>query len=198
MIKTMRAMHSPYSFIWAALLLGCFFVVTFTSCENKMEEVDRLYKKKIAIEEANKVESYLSQAGKVKAKLTSPYMLRYQADSPYIEFPRTMHVDFYDDSTKIESTVDSRYAKYVEFAHKILLRDSVVVMSLKNGDTLRTEELWWDQDKQEFYTDKPAHIHQRDKQIFAKNGLKAAQNLTSYTTYNNSGPLEVPENGIPK
>jgi LPS export ABC transporter protein LptC len=200
----MRTMNLPYSFTMAALLLGCFFVVTFTSCENKMDEVEKFYQKKIAIEEAYKVESYLSQGGKVKAKLTSPYMLRYQADSrsqadsPYIEFPRTMHVDFYDDSTKVESTVDSRYAKYVEFAHKILLRDSVVVMSLKNGDTLRTEELWWDQDKQEFYTDKPAHILQRDKTIFAKNGLRAAQNLTSYTTNNNSGIIGVPENGIPK
>jgi LPS export ABC transporter protein LptC len=182
----------------AALLLGCFFVVTFTACENKMEEVDKFYKKKIAIEEANKVESYLSQAGKVKAKLTSPYMLRYQADSPYIEFPRTMHVDFYDDSTKVESTVDSRYAKYVEFAHKILLRDSVVVMSFKNGDTLRTQELWWDQDKQEFYTDKPADIYQRERIIHAKEGLRASQNLTSYTFFKSSGPMKVPSNGIPK
>jgi LPS export ABC transporter protein LptC len=194
----MRTMNLPYSFGMAALLLGCFFVMTFTACENKMEEVDKFYKKKTAIEEANKVESYLSQGGKVKAKLTSPYMLRYQADSPYIEFPRTMHVDFYDDSTKVESTVDSRYAKYVEFAHKILLRDSVVVMSFKNGDTLRTQELWWDQDRQEFYTDKPATILQRDKTIYAKNGLKAAQNLTSYTFYNSSGPISVPENGIPQ
>jgi LPS export ABC transporter protein LptC len=109
-----------------------------------------------------------------------------------------MHVDFYDDSTKVESIVDSRYAKYVEFAHKILLRDSVVVMSFKSGDTLRTQELWWDQDKQEFYTDKPATIHQRDKTIHARNGLKAAQNLSAYTTFSNSGPLVVPESGIPQ
>jgi LPS export ABC transporter protein LptC len=183
----------------AALLMGCFFVVTFISCENNPEEVDNLYKKKIAIEEARQVQSYLSQGGKVKAKLTSPYMLRYQVtDSPYIEFPRTMHVDFYDDSTRVESTVDSRYAKYVEFAHKILLRDSVLVMSFKNGDTLRTQELWWDQDKQQFYTDKPATVYQRDKIIHAKNGLTAAQNLTSYTFYGSSGPMLVPESGVPQ
>jgi LPS export ABC transporter protein LptC len=177
-------------------MMGCFFVVT--SCENDQNEVDMLFKKKIAVEEAKKVESYLSQSGKTKAKLTAPYMLRYQADSPYIEFPRTLHVDFYDDSTKIESTVDSRYAKYIEYDHKVLLRDSVLVQSIKNGDTLRTQELWWDQDKQEFYTDKPAHVYQRDKIIFAKNGLRAAQNLTSYTFFNSSGPMLVPSSGIPQ
>ena len=192
----MRSTSNRYSFFVAALLMGCFFIVT--SCENDQNEVDKLFKKKIAIEEAKKVESYLSQSGKVKAKLTAPYMLRYQADSPYIEFPRTLHVDFYDDSTKIESTVDALYAKYIEYDHKVLLRDSVLVQSIKNGDTLRTQELWWDQDKQEFYTDKPAHVYQRDKIIFAKNGLRAAQNLTSYTFFNSSGPMLVPASGVPK
>lgn len=170
----------------------------FTSCENDPAEVDQLFQKKTAVEEAKTVESYLSQSGKVKAKLTSPYMLRVQADSAYMEFPRTLHVDFYDDSTVIESTLDARYAKYVEFDHKVLLRDSVLVQSIKNGDTLRTQELWWDQDKQEFYTDKPAHVYQRDKIIFAKNGLRAAQNLTSYTFYSSSGPMLVPNSGIPQ
>src|SRR5688500_20284106 len=100
----MRTMNLPYSFGIAALLLGCFFVVTFTACENRMEEVDNLNKKQIAIEETNKVESYLSQAGKVKAKLTSPYMLRYQApDSPCIDVQRAMQLECYADSNQGES-----------------------------------------------------------------------------------------------
>jgi LPS export ABC transporter protein LptC len=192
----MRRTSITYYFVAAALLMGCFFV--FTSCENDEKEIDVFFKKKVAVEEARNVVSYLSQSGTVKAKLTSPYMLRVQADSPYMEFPRTMHVDFYNDSTIIESTVDANYAKYVEFDHKVLLRDSVLVQSIKNGDTLRTQELWWDQDKKEFYTDKPAHVYQRDKIIFAKNGLRAAQDLTTYTFYSSSGPMLMPSNGMPQ
>jgi LPS export ABC transporter protein LptC len=197
----MQSTSIRYYFFAATLLMGCFFM--FSSCENDQEEVDALFKKKAAVEEARNIESYLSQSGIVKAKLTSPYMLRVQVqaqvvDSPYMEFPRTLHVDFYDDSTVIESTLDAKYAKYVEFDHKVFLRDSVLVVSIKNGDTLRTQELWWDQDKQEFYTNKPAHVYQRDKIIFAKDGLRAAQNLTSYTFYTSSGPMLVPSNGMPK
>lgn len=191
------ARKSSYSFTIAALLLSCFFVVT--ACENDEAVINDMYNKKLTVEEAVNIESYMSQGGKTKAKLTSPYMLRYQTpDSPYMEFPRTVHVDFYNDSLKVESTVDSRYAKYIEFAHKVLLRDSVLVKSMKNGDTLQTQELWWDQDKQQFYTDKPAHVLQRDKIIFAKDGLRAAQDLSSYTFYNSSGPMLVPQNGMPK
>jgi LPS export ABC transporter protein LptC len=196
----MRSTGIRYYVFAVTFLMGCFFV--FSSCENDQAEVDAFFKKKISAEEAKNIESYLSQSGTVKAKLTSPYMLRVQGqgqvDSPYMEFPRTMHVDFYDDSTVIESTVDAKYAKYVEFDHKVLLRDSVLVQSLKNGDTLRTQELWWDQDKKEFYTDKPAHVYQRDKIIFAKDGLRAAQDLTSYTFYSSSGPMLVPSSGMPQ
>lgn len=193
--RNMQSKRTTYYFFTAALLIG--FVTIMSSCENDPKEVDSFYKKQIAIEEGKNIESYMSQQGKVKAKLTAPYMLRYQADSPYIEFPRTLHVDFYDDSTEIESTLDALYSKYVEYDHKVLLRDSVLVLNIKNGDTLKTQELWWDQDKQEFYTSKPAHIFQRDKIIFAKYGLKAAQDLKSYTLYGSEGPMLVPNSGIP-
>jgi LPS export ABC transporter protein LptC len=185
------------NFTRVVLILGALFFIV--ACENSEEEINAQYKKSMGVEEAKNIVSYLSEGGTVKAKLTSPYMLRYQADSPYIEFPRTLHVDFYNDSAVIESTVDAKYAKYIEFDRKVLLRDSVVVLSFKNGDTLRTQELWWDQNKQEFYTDKPAHVHQRDKVIPAMNGLRAAQNLSWYDFYGvKQGRIDVPKETIPE
>lgn len=168
----------------AALLISCLFV----SCENDIKDVNEFMKKQTGIEEAKDVTSYMSQQGLVKAKLRSPYMLRYQADSPYVEFPRTLHVDFFDDSTKIESTVDALYARYREYENKVLLKDSVVVINIEKGDTLRTNELWWDQTTEEFYTDKPVRIYQKDKTIFGK-GLKAKQDFSSYDIFDITGTV---------
>ena len=130
------------------------------------------------LEEAKQIESYLSEKGVVKAKLSSPFMLRRTTDSAYMEFPKTLHVDFYDSTTHIESILDARYAKYFEYERKILLKDSVVVINVKNGDTLRTSELWWDQNKEEFYTTAPARIFQPTQTMYAARGLRAAQNLS--------------------
>src|SRR6185295_12760621 len=109
------------NFTRVVLILGALFFIV--ACENSEEEINAQYKKSMGVEEAKNIVSYLSEGGTVKAKLTSPYMLRYQADSPYIEFPRTLHVDFYNDTARVESTVDARYAKYIEFDRKVLLRD---------------------------------------------------------------------------
>ena len=157
----------------AVLFLNCFFVY---ACENDYKQVQALSQKKTSVEQAVDVTSYLSQNALMKAKLTSPLMLRIQADTPRTEFPKTLHVDFYNDSTKVESQLFAKYGRYMENQSKVLLRDSVVVYNLK-GDTMRTNELWWDQNKQNFYTDKPVSIHKLDGTIINSIGMTAGQDL---------------------
>jgi LPS export ABC transporter protein LptC len=182
------------STIFAALITGCFFI---SGCENDLKKVDSLLQKKTGVEEAKQIESYLSEAGKVKAKLTSPLMRRYMVDSSFMEFPNSLHVDFYNDSIAIESTLDALYAKYLESQKKIFLKDSVMVVNLQTGDTLKSRELWWDQNKEEFYTDKPAELHQRNGNIlYHRNGLRAAQDLSWRETYGNSGRVNASEEGL--
>src|SRR6476660_253653 len=90
--------HSPFKYsLQAALLSGCLF---FFSCENDPEVVNRTHDEKANIEEARNVESFLSQNGNLRAKLVAPFMLRYAMDTSYLEFPKTLHVNFYDSSGK--------------------------------------------------------------------------------------------------
>jgi len=179
---------------YAALLTGCFFMC---SCENDINVIKKLNDKKTAIEEAKNIESYLSQAGKVKAKLTAPFMLRYLTDSTYVEFPHSLHVDFYNDTLAVESQLDALYGKYREWEKKVFLRDSVVVINKINGDTLRCPELWWDQQTEKIYTDKPVRIHTKDKIIFGQYGLVASQDFSEYVINQAAGQLKVPKDSFP-
>lgn len=182
----MQISKSTYLLSFIVLVL---FLTSLSACENNTTEVDQLFKKEIGVEEGKQIESYFSQGGVVKAKLTSPYMQRYQTDSPYILFPKKLHVDFYDDSLKISSILDALYAKYTEYDRKVLLLgkgDSVVVINLKNKDTLFTSKLLWDQDKQQFTTDDSVHVHQPDKVVNGK-GMQASQDFSSWTIFNSRG-----------
>ena len=165
------------------------------ACENSDEEIQALSSKRVAVEEALQIESYLSQGGQMRARLTAPVMNRYQTDSPYIEFPRTLHVDFFEDSSLVvESQLDAKYGRYKEAEDKVFLRDSVRVFNLKK-DTLKCQELWWDQEKELFYTDKPVEIHQPDKIIFG-NGLEADQSFKWWVIRQVTGELLVPRGGF--
>jgi hypothetical protein len=179
----------------AAFIMGCSF---FYSCENDEKKINDLTKRVVLKEEAINIESFLSQGGKVKAKLKAPLMLRVAADTLYVEFPKSLHVDFFGDSSgKIETWLDSRYGKYFETFNKVYLRDSVTVITAK-GDTLRSPDLWWDQNTKLFYTDKFATYHGIGKSIYGGKGLTATQDLMSVIFNDPTGVVQVSETGFPK
>jgi LPS export ABC transporter protein LptC len=166
----------------AVLLAACFFMC---SCENDMKQVQALRDKVTGVEEATQIESLLSNNAQLKAKLTAPYMLRYQTDTPRVEFTRGLHVDFFNDSTQIESVLNAQYGKYTEGQNKIFLKNNVVVYNVK-GDTLKTDELYWDQNLQLFFTDKPVTIIQLSpiRQTLQSNkGMTSDQNFRKFTLY---------------
>jgi len=169
--------------------------ILLSSCENDEEVIKEWTNDKVMIEEATSIESYLSQDGKLKAKLTAPLMLRVLKDTPYVEFPNTLHCDFYNDSTKIETWLDSKYGKYFESQGRVYLRDSVVVINLK-GDTLRSPDLWWDQNSKLFHTDKYATYKGVNKVIYGSKGMTATQDLSSIIFHEPTGTVKGSEGNI--
>ena len=203
----MLSVNSTGKFFGLLLLTAVFFV----RCGNKQKDLPDNNRRQIVPEEATKVEIYMSEGNttngslqtKVKGKLTAPFMLRYQrADTPYTEFPRSLHVDFYKDSLKkgedpqIESQMDALYGKYLSNQDKVYLRDSVVVKNILKGDTVHCKELWWDKQTEKFYTDKPVRIYTKDKILFGT-GMEADQNFRWYTIKKLTGTILTSENGLP-
>ena len=185
-------MRNVSSFLVPFMCISIFL----SGCENDENEVRALNEKRIMVEEARNIVSLFSQGGRMKAKLSAPLMLRYQVDTSYIEFPKTLHVDFFDSTGKKESELDALYGKYMESSNKVLLRDSVVVASVK-GDTLRTSELWWDQNTRKFFTTKVVRLKTADKFITGLEGLEAEEDLSLWTINEPRGPVTMPEGMAP-
>jgi hypothetical protein len=185
-----------YTFLFkSALITGCFFIC---SCENSLEDIEKITTKRIGVEEAKQVDIVYSLGDKTKARLSAPFMLRHQDAVPFIEFTKTVHTDFYDDSLHIESKLDAHYGRYMETESKVFLRDSVVVFNTK-GDTLFCNELYWDRSKpgREFYTDKPVRIR-TITQIIDGDGLDAPQDFKSWHIINGRGLIRVSSKEFPE
>lgn len=170
------------------ILLGlCLAAVCLSSCENDEQQVTDLTKRVVMVEEGKDIISFLSQKGVMKAKLVSPLLLRYQTDSIYSEFPDSLHVDFYDDSTRIETQLNALYGKYIETYNRIYLRDSVVVFNV-SGDTLRCPEMWWDQARAMFYNDTTWRLDSKNgTHLVGTGGFEATQDLKRITFKNPRG-----------
>jgi hypothetical protein len=181
----------------AVCISGCIFL---SACENSKQELEQLVTKKLGVEEAVQVDINYTLGGKTRAKLLSPLMLRVEDTVPYVEFPKKIHVDFYNDSTKIESILDAKYARYIETQSKILLKDSVRFIGLNTGDTLYCDELYWDRSRNtyQFYTDKPVRIRTR-MQIINGTGFETSQDFKDKHVFNpTNSVIRVPSSQFPE
>jgi LPS export ABC transporter protein LptC len=159
-----------------ACLSSCFFMA---ACENDVDAVKALGARGGGIDIGKDVAIYVSNDGKLGAKLTAPLMNRYLVDSSkMIEFPQTIHVDFYKDSNQIESQLSAKYAKYKETENIVFLKEDVVIFNIL-GDTLWCKEMYWDQNTGKFYTEQDVIVKQHNPvaKIYGK-GLEANQNLS--------------------
>lgn len=181
--------------IFAAYFLSCIFLC---GCENDSAAVKKLTQKNTAIEEAKEVTVNYTIAGKTKAILHSPLMLNVQEAVPYVEFPKNLHVDFYNEQGKIESFLNAHYAKYKQFQSKVQLKDSVVVINVENGDTLYCDELFWDRNRPgvEFFTDKPVRVRTKTETINGR-GMESSQDFKNWRIMESVGKIGVPASKFP-
>jgi LPS export ABC transporter protein LptC len=174
-----------WHFPWIVTLL------LLTSCENDPQDVNALTRKVTEVEEGRNIEGIFSQGGRLKALLKAPYMMRVKADTQYVDFPKTIHVDFYDEQDKLQNVVDAKTARYFESLGKVLLKDSVVVRSVA-GDTLFCKTLWWEQASETFYTDDSIAIRTPTQNVRGT-GLWAKADFSKWTITKTVGTLDFPE-----
>lgn len=179
------------------LISGTFIILLLASCGNSDKEVSEYNSKSLGVEEITNADINYTLGGNAKAKLRSPLMLRVQDASPYVEFPKKLHVDFFSETGTVDSRLDALYGKYYEMESKVFLKDSVKVINIL-GDTLYCNELWWDRSRKgnEFYTDKPVRIR-RKLQIIDGVGMDASQDFKAWHIINPVGIINVPNSQFP-
>jgi len=125
------------------------------SCKNNFEEV-----KKIGVSEnapigvAEFIDLKYTDSGRVTASLRSPKMLDYSnRDFAFNEFPEGIDLDLFDEENK-KSNVIADYAIVYDKTGIIDLQGNVVLSSTSN-DTLFAEQLYYDQNREWLFTNKP-------------------------------------------
>lgn len=129
-------------------------VTVFFSCESNFKEVQRINTVAFSPSgEADDVDLKYTDSGKIKAILVSPKMLDYSnAKNAFTEFPKGIHVTLFDEGGK-KSYVDADYAITYAKTDIIDLQGNVKITS-NDGKLLQTEQLYYDQKNEWFFTEK--------------------------------------------
>ncbi|EIA09628.1 LPS export ABC transporter periplasmic protein LptC [Flavobacterium frigoris] len=135
-------------------VVTAFAVTMFFGCESKFKEVQKInFTEFVPSGDADNVNLKYTDSGLIKVVLLSPKMLDYSSiDFPFTEFPKGIDVTLYDDKAKT-TRVTSNYAVSYKLTGIIDLQGKVKIVS-QNGQTLETEQLYYDQKNEWFFTEK--------------------------------------------
>ena len=168
------------------LLLSSFLL----ACENDIEEVNLISsKKKIPSESGSNVLIVYSDSARVKMKLNAAQLDHYDGENAYVEFPKGVNVFFYNDQNKLESNLKANYAIRYEKTNMMEAKNDVVVINNK-GERLNTEHLFWDEKKEQIYSDVFVKITTKTEIIMGE-GLESNQDFSRYKFKKIKGTINV-------
>jgi LPS export ABC transporter protein LptC len=129
----------------------CFLVI---ACESNFRDVQKMGVSEFAPSgDADSINLKYTDSGRITANLVSPKMLDYATvEFPYTEFPKGMHLILFDKEGK-QTFVVADYAVSHKATNLIDLQGNVKI-SNQNGDNLETEQLYYDQKNEWFFTEK--------------------------------------------
>ena len=128
--------------------------IAIFSCESNFKEVQKMGLSEFnASGEADTINLKYTDSGRIKAVLISPKMLEYgMVEFPFTEFPKGIDLTLFDAKGK-KTFVKSNYAISHKETNIIDLQGKVRITN-ETGETLETEQLYFDQKNEWFFTER--------------------------------------------
>lgn len=163
--------HWPLLFIFSVSAL-------FISCDSEMSEEAEKTIYQGPMRTLENAEIFHSDSGRLKAKILADKIFNLQNGDR--EAPEGMFITFYEKDGSKASTLEADYAYYKSEDKKWYARGNVIVHNIKNQETLKTEELYWDPESGDVNTEKFVKI-ETPEEVITGTGLVAKQDFSSWS-----------------
>lgn len=171
---------------------GIFYLAVIAllfACESNFKEVQRI--NAVTFSPAARSENInlkYTDSGKVKAILVSPLMLDFSnLEFGFNEFPDGVHVTLLDEGQK-NSYVESDYAITYAKTDIIDLQGNVKITS-HDGKVLETEQLYYDQKNEWFYTEKKFKFTDGEGGYLEGPGIDFSKDFKVFNMQKNTGQI---------
>ena len=130
--------------------------------------------------ETTNVRTLFSDSAQLKLQLTAP--LEQQFENGDVLYPKGMVVTFYTDRGKtVLNTLSANYGKVDKQKNLYLMRGNVRVLNEPKQQKMNTEELFFDRNRQQIYTDSAMFVKvETPTETITGYGLTANQDFSRY------------------
>jgi len=174
------------------VLLMVLSITLFLGCESNFKEVQKInFSEFVPSGEADQINLKYTDSGRITAILVSPKMREYASvDFPFTEFPKGIDVTLYDINGK-KTFIKSDYATSYKLTNIIDLEGNVKITS-QDGQILETEQLYFDQKNEWFFTEKSFKFND-PKGVSNGQGIDFSKDFKVINSQSIAGELESSE-----
>jgi LPS export ABC transporter protein LptC len=172
-------------------ILGIFLLGMLFSCENSIKTIQEITMEDTlpALTAYNIEYERISDQYK-KVLLKSPYIERFEGDEPSTIFPDGFEIIFYDTTGKAISFISANYGINLINKKTMQARNNVVVINYETQEQLNTENLVWDQNNRQIFSNTFVKLTSPDRVVFG-DSMRADESFASREIFNISAELEV-------
>lgn len=141
------------------------------------------------------VEYLFTDSAILRAKMTAGRVTERspkEGQEPFHELAGGVRIELFDYYGRTNGVITSDSAIYYDNMNQATLYDNVELVN-KKRETMETDSIVWAQEKDSIFTGAPVHITTSAQEIFARDGLKAKADFSSYVLYGTSGEVEIDE-----
>ena len=179
--------------ITAAFIAAVMFVL-FPACSgNNSKLADAITERdSLPMMKTLGVTTLVSDSGIIRYKIIAEeWSIFDKKNPPYWSFEQGVYLEKFDTLQQIDASIKADTAYYFNKKRLWELRNNIHIKNLE-GTEFHTDLLYWDENEQTIYSDKPIRIQQANGQtLTGSNGFKSNQALTDFEVYNNTGIILV-------
>ncbi|MCG8308013.1 MAG: LPS export ABC transporter periplasmic protein LptC [Cytophagales bacterium] len=165
-------------------------LVLLPGCQSRTNEVLEIQEYTGPIAELGPAVTYYSDSARVKMRMEAPRQLEFGNGDR--EFPEGLYLQFFNTEGAPTSTLKADYCYYTKKEDLYKATGNVVVKDVETNDRLDTEELFWNQKKEEVFTEKFVRI-EKDGELHVGDGLEAKQDFSYWKILNSKGTISLEE-----
>src|SRR5690606_3274930 len=171
------------------IIVSLFFLWSLFSCESNFKDVQKMNAVSFnPVGQSENINLKYTDSGRVKAILVSPLMLDYSnLEYGYNEFPKGVHVTLFGERDE-KSYVESDYAITYAKTDIIDLQGNVKITS-HDGSRLETQQLYYDQKNEWFYTEKNFKFTNPDGGFLEGPGIDFSKDFKVMNAQKNTGEI---------
>lgn len=155
----------------------------FFSCENDLETISTVTATDETPNEiVNDMHTLYSDSGVVVYEIIATRMEKFDEPENLTIFKNGFEVNFFKEKDSIVSKLTADYAEIREKDNVIIARNNVIFTNFDKHQTLKTEELFWDQTAKRVRTDKQFNIVGEESEVWGY-GLDTDENFTDYNAH---------------